>query len=93
MEEPTLEEIKKIVRFERDANGKLCVEVVIGDVVSVQGDVLEYVRGNVGCVWENVRHIHGSVGIVGENVGWVDGKVGVIIGDDLRPNLLTKLKK
>ena len=44
--EPTLEEIKELVSFKRDDDGKLQVGAVYGDVDYVEGNVV-YVCGDV----------------------------------------------
>lgn len=69
MKEPTIEEVLRLVEFERDADGVLCVKNVNGDV---WGDIEGEVMGNVvGSVGGNVnRHVYGNV------MGHVYGSVG-----------------
>ena len=52
MKEPTMEEVLKLVEFDRNSDGSLLVRKVYGNV---WGDVCGDVVGNVkGDVWENV---------------------------------------
>jgi|11_taG_2_1085331.scaffolds.fasta_scaffold123881_2 hypothetical protein len=60
MKEPTIEEIKELVFFERDDNGKLQVGIVNGDIGLVRGNVIG-VYGNVSVVGGNVRIVSGNV--------------------------------
>ena len=60
MKKPTLEEIEKLVTFERREDGSLRVKSVRGDV---RGDAMGSVVGNVeGSIWGDVRgNVEGSV--------------------------------
>lgn len=60
MEEPIIEEIKELVFFERDDNGKLQVGIVYGDIGLVRGNVI-VVRGNVSVVSGDVNDVKGDV--------------------------------
>ena len=94
MEEPTMEEVLELVEFERNADGRLRVRMVYGNVCgsvigNVWGDVQGCVRGSVcadvggnvkGSVWANV---YGSVfgSVKGDVLGNVWGDVqGTING-------------
>ena len=75
MKEPTIEEIKELVFFERDDNGKLQVGIVNGDIGLVRGNVIG-VYGNVSVVGGNVRIVSGNVNdVYGDVKGKVYGKL------------------
>ncbi len=96
MSEPiTMEEVLKLVSFDKGLNGQWRVKEVLGDVDTVVGDVWS-VGGNVrrdvkgtvgGNVNGNVRgnvlgDVWGNVGIVGGDVEvCVLGNVGVVMGN------------
>ena len=70
MEEPTLEELKRIVTFGRNGDGELFVERVDGYVRTVGGNVWS-VEGDVWTVNGHVKHVEGNVWSVGGDVKYV----------------------
>ena len=80
MKEPTMEEVLKLVEFDRGEDGGLYVKNVFGGVCgsvigNVKGDVYGSVIGNIrGNVWGSIEgNVQGS--IQGDVWGTVQGKI------------------
>jgi len=77
MKEPTMEEVLKLVEFERDEDGDLFVKTVNGNV---NGSVRGKVKGDVcGSIWGNVKD-----NIEGDIQGNVKGSVWGDVWDDVK---------